>query len=79
MAEITDLIREIERLRLAPDELLIVRVKSLLSAEEMQQLHRNLSKVAEGLGWTNGPDRIVIVDSDISLTVVKAEQEALGV
>lgn len=72
-----DLVREVERLRVADDEVLIVRPKSILTRAELERLHRNLAHLARACGWPR--DRIVVLDRDFDLTVVKAEQVGMAV
>lgn len=71
-----DLIRSIERLRLHPDELLLVTVKSLLTERERGRMQKNLRDISIRMGW--GSDRIVVIDSDIEVSVVSADQLALA-
>lgn len=73
----SEYIREVERLTLADNEVLVVKVKGLLTEHEMDSLHRNLRSVATRAGWGEG--RIVVIDTTIELTVVKAEQIGMKV
>lgn len=70
------MIRALERLRLAPDEVLLVRPRWRLTESARQLLHKNLRLLFEKVGWD--PDRVVVVDTDIELTVVKADQMELS-
>jgi predicted O-linked N-acetylglucosamine transferase (SPINDLY family) len=73
---IEGLVTEIQRLRIGPDEVLVVRPKGLMSVSDTQILMRNLKKIAQGLGWDS--KRIVVLERDVDLTVVKAEQLEMG-
>lgn len=76
MKAIQELITEIQRLRIEPDEVLVVRPKGLLTSGEAQVLKKRLAEIGRALGW--GLDRIVVLDRDFDLSVVKASQLALG-
>lgn len=71
----SDLIGEVERLRLAADEVLIVRPKGVLTRHENDQLRAGCKKLAELLNVEL--DRVLILDRDVTMTVVKAEQVSL--
>ena len=75
MTAVEDLVHEIERLKVADDEVLVVRPRRMLMRDESDRLMQNLRRIADALGW--GPDRIVVLEPDIDLTVVKADQMAL--
>lgn len=70
-----DLIHEVERLQLRDGEVLVVRPRRSLFSHEIEMLHGNLAKLARNMGW--GPDRILILDRDVEMTVVSAEQQEL--
>lgn len=76
MAEISDLVSEVERLRVADDEVLVVRPKGFLTTNENGILHRNLRLIASLLGIDI--ERIVVLDREVELTVVKADQMELA-
>lgn len=76
MTAIEDLVREIDRLKVADDEVLVVRPRRMLMRDENERLMQNLRRVATALGWDS--TRIVVLAPDIDLTVVKADQMSLS-
>lgn len=70
------LVREVARLTVGENEVLVVRPKGVLTANDFEILRKRLAQMAEVLGIDTR--RIVLMGRDLDLTVVKAEQLGLG-
>jgi hypothetical protein len=72
---VTDLIAAVERLKLEPHEVLVIRPRNLLTTSDAAILHRNLDRLAKLLDIDR--DRILVLERDVDMTIVEATQEAL--
>jgi hypothetical protein len=72
---VEDLITAVERLEIADGEVLVIRPRRLLTSSDKGLLHRNLEQLRKAMGWP--AERIIVVEGDIEMTKVTAEQAAL--